>query len=183
MDKSEISQRLFSLSMNAGMNQRVHHARWGMYEGREAWLQIGLAVVAAVGMILSCVPSSAYSNSPNWGAAAYVFGILLSGGSVVLAVALNVVSWSEMASNHRALFIRWSDFRAAVDAEHNRLNLESSPKLSEYVRRVIELDNWREHIDASEPPLDNDALKPFQKQEFESRGYEYPSGRPVAEIA
>lgn len=178
MKKPEISNRLFDLSMNAGMNIRVHQERWAHFENKELRLQVWLAIVAAVGMILSCVPSSVFAG---WQleTLAYVAGILLSGASVVLAVVLNVSSHSRSAAQHQSLFVRWCDFRAAVDAEHFRLNNTKQPNLDEFSRRVIELAIWRQNIDSTEPGIDPAILERHQAAEFRSRGFSYPDGTPL----
>ncbi len=160
MNKDQLANKVYHLSVTAGMNQRYHQDRAFLWT---LWDRICKIIVAALAVAALCLcVVTAVVEGVIWDE--WSIGVAIA--AAVAAIALNVLPLGDWASQHNALFERWTDYREDVDSQF--LNIPQTPTADDLIR-LKELDARMHRICGSEPAPSKKKLQQCFDVEEESR--------------
>lgn len=171
MRKNECLDRLYILSVTAGVNQRYHQYLWTVNRRSDRRIRITVGVVAILGLV-----SSLLADSKTFPASIQIFfdilSLILGITALAVAAALNISSAGDKATEHRELFRRWSDLREEIDTTELRVSyLQEEKEVPEEIDlRIQELDAKKNRINAFEESPDTALLDDCLAKEEKARG-------------
>lgn len=160
MTKDNFLDKQYALSVMAGVNQRLHQHRASMWTTWDRICKIVVGVLAVAGVCVSVAASTLHTLP--WDIASIVVASL----AAIAAIILNVLPLGDWASEHGALFQRWTDFREDVEDLLFRITDEIT---DDDVLRLRELEAKSHRICGAEPHCSDDKLRRLQAAEEKSR--------------
>jgi len=157
--KDFLDKQLY-LSMGAGTSQRIHQDAAALWTRRDRISKIVVAALAVTSLCLSVW--SAAVSSPSLTAVS----IAISAIGALAAITLNVLPFGDWASQHNALYQRWSDLRADVDALI--FDIRGDPTQGQ-VARLKDLDTKYHRLCSVEPKIADALIERHYGKEKQSR--------------
>jgi hypothetical protein len=171
MDKEQLLDRLWDLSVTAGMNQRLHQYDMSWYGWAEDVNKISVAILAAVAFGIAVFAALSTGRGAErarrrWDWASIASAFIALGSAIVL----NVLSPGESEVHHADLFRRWSDLRREVDGLSNQVeNASGSDVPATTFERYRDLLARKTDINTLESVEDSTRLGHFLDAEERSR--------------
>ena len=159
MTEEELSQQIFELSVQAGMNQRYHQRNAGRWNRADSEVRISVGMFAVSGLSLSI--ASVATSSPWFGLASLV-AILFT---AVAGMVMNLYPFAEWERDHEVLFAQWTDIRQEVDS------LQFVSKLADRTTYFARLQGRMHRLCGSEPVADEALLERCFEEEKASRDH------------
>lgn len=161
MNHQQAMQRLYELSVQAGMNQRYHQIYSSWWWGWDTFMKVTTAALSVVGAMLA-VTSLYAATPPVWDQLSLGLAVI----SAIVAVALNVVPFGNWEKDHRDHMRQWFDFREDVDSI--RLGCQHDQTCVPF-EEIKKLDGKMHRICSQEPSPNTRVIKECYDAEERSR--------------
>jgi len=154
--------KLNTLSILAGINQRIHKIEIGVYNNRIQNLSLLIAMITVLNYIFSCI-TMAFSNCA-------LITMITSGILVILIASLNTISWSDCVINNSNAYYQWTNLRTDIDSEIVKFK-DNGNHYDNYYSNLIMNFNIRV-LDISRLSLtvDYNTFEKCRIEEYKSRG-------------
>lgn len=164
MTRETFKNKVYDLSVIAGMNQRYHQTQQNWWWWWDTGAKIVTAVAAIIGLSLGIV-SALVAAWPfvDW------LGVALSFVAAVAAIVLNVVPFGAWESKSADFLRRWSDLREEIDALDYDL-AESMPPSPSMIQALKQCEAKSERLHGSETLANQTLLDKCLAAEERSRG-------------
>lgn len=154
--------KLNTLSILAGINQRIHKIEIGVYNNKIQNLSLLIAIITIFNYIFSCI-TMAFSDCA-------LITMISSGILVILIASLNTISWSDRIINNSNAYYQWTNLRIDIDSEIVKFKDNKSHYDDYYANLIMNFNMRVLDISRFNLTVDYDTFEECRTEEYKSRG-------------